>query len=99
MNTRPTPTSSPGPRIADFPDADELAMLRAENAGMPVRRAVERYLPERVGAGQSARGVPGEIRRWLGKIAWQVDRQDLNAILEYPDGECLCNGSTRERTG
>jgi hypothetical protein len=41
----------------DFPDADELAMLRAWYAGMPVRKAAEHYVPDRIAAGQSARGA------------------------------------------
>lgn len=64
------PESSP----IDFPDADELAMLRAWYAGMPVRKAVGRYLLERIGAGQSARGVLGAARRRLAKIARQAGR-------------------------
>jgi len=63
METRLTPSLEPRP--VDFPDADELAMLRAWYAGMSVRKAVERYLAERVGAGQSARGVIGDVRRRL----------------------------------
>ncbi|SFU24864.1 hypothetical protein [Paraburkholderia aspalathi] len=89
MKTRLTPTPSPEPRPVDFPDADELAMLRAWYAGMPVRKAVERYLPERVGAGQSARGVLGGIRRKLVK-AWT----DLAAILGLPDRERLREAKT-----
>ncbi len=37
-------------------------LLRTWYVGMPVRRAVERYLPERIGPGQSARGVLGTVR-------------------------------------
>ncbi|MBK5183255.1 site-specific integrase [Burkholderia sp. R-69749] len=89
MKTRLTSTPSPEPRPVDFPDADELAMLRAWYAGMPVRKAVERYLTERVGAGQSARGVLGGIRRRLGKIARQVGRPDLATVFEHAEGERL----------
>ncbi|MFM0047512.1 phage integrase family protein [Paraburkholderia sediminicola] len=89
MKTRLTPTPSPEPRSVDFPDADELAMLRAWYAGMPVRKAVERYLTDRVGAGQSARGVLGAVRRRLAKIARQVGRPDLAAVFAHPDGERL----------
>ncbi|HEY4296983.1 MAG TPA: integrase, partial [Paraburkholderia sp.] len=45
----PAPSSPPG-----FPDADELAVLRAWYAGLPVRQAVERYLPARLGSSRSA---------------------------------------------
>jgi hypothetical protein len=32
-------------------------MLRAWYAGMPVRKAAEHYVPDRIAAGQSARGA------------------------------------------
>src|SRR5579864_2851400 len=89
MKTRQTSTPSPEPRPVDFPDADELAMLRAWYAGMPVRKAVERYLPDRIGAGQSVRGVPGGIRRRLAKVARQVGQPDLATVFAHPDGERL----------
>jgi hypothetical protein len=76
-------------RIGGFPGADELAMLRAWYVGMPFRKAVERYLPQRFRAGQSARGVLGGIRRRLAKVAQQVGRPDLAAAFEHPDGERL----------
>ncbi|CAE6824777.1 hypothetical protein R70199_07345 [Paraburkholderia domus] len=94
MKTRLTPTPSPEPRPVDFPDADELAMLRAWYAGMPVRKAVERYLSDRIGAGQSVRGVLGGIRRRLAKVARQVGQPDLAAILGLPDGERLREAKT-----
>ncbi len=87
MKTRLTSIPSPEPRSVDFPDADELAMLRAWYAGMPVRKAVERYLPDRIGAGQSARGLLGKLRRRLAKFARQVCRADLAAVFEHADGE------------
>ena len=43
-------SSDSAPAPAGFPDADELAALRAWYAGMTVR-AVERYLPDRLGEG------------------------------------------------
>ncbi len=84
---RLTATPSPEPRPVDFPDAHELAMLRAWYAGMPVRKAAERYVPDRIAAAQSARGVLGGIRRRLAKVARQVGRPDLAAVFEHPDGE------------
>jgi hypothetical protein len=89
MKTRltSTPSSEPGP--VDFPDADELAMLRSWYGGMPVRQALERYLPDRVEAGQSARGVPGGVRRRLAKVAQQVGRPELGTVFEHPEGERL----------
>ncbi|CAE6897061.1 site-specific integrase [Paraburkholderia domus] len=89
MKTRLTASGSVDTAPAGFPDADELAMLRAWYAGMPVRKAAERYLPERVGAGQSARGVLGGVRRRLAKFARQVGRPELGAVFEHPEGEHL----------
>ncbi|KML49361.1 integrase [Burkholderia cepacia] len=83
----PSPDSAPAP--AGFPDADELAALRAWYAGMTVRQAVERYLPDRLGAGRSARGVIGGIRRRLVRVARQAGRPDLAERLGHPDGERL----------
>ncbi|HDR9474739.1 site-specific integrase [Burkholderia multivorans] len=82
-------SSDPVPAPAGFPDADELAALRAWYAGMPVRDAVERYLPDRLGNGRSARGVIGGIRRRLVRIAREVGRPDLAACLAHSDGERL----------
>ena len=45
MQTSQTMNST-APNPTGFPDADELAMLRAWYAGMPVRKTVERYLPD-----------------------------------------------------
>ena len=87
MKTRLTPPPSPEPRRLDFPDADELAMLRAWYAGMPVRKAAEHYVLDRIAAGQSARGLLGELRRRLAKLARQVCRPDLAAVFEHADGE------------
>ncbi|WP_446904332.1 phage integrase family protein [Burkholderia sp. YIM B11467] len=83
----PSPDSAPAP--AGFPDADELAALRAWYAGMTVRQAVERYLPDRLGEGRSARGVIGGIRRRLVRVARQAGRPDLAERLGHPDGERL----------
>ncbi len=89
MKTHLPPPPDPETLPAGFPDADELAALRAWYAGMPVRKAVERYLPERVGAGQSARGILGGIRRRLARAARHIGRPDLAELLAHPDGERL----------
>ncbi|SFU24847.1 Phage integrase protein [Paraburkholderia aspalathi] len=67
-------------------EADDAAMLRAWYTGMSVRKAVERYLPDRIGAGQSARGVHGGVRRRPARVARQVGRPDLATVFEHPDG-------------
>ncbi|WP_233885567.1 site-specific integrase [Paraburkholderia flagellata] len=85
MKTRHTPLPAPAPSEAPgFPDADELAMLRAWYAGLAVRSAVERYLPSALGDGKSARGVLGRIRRRLIAIARAAHRDDLVALLDHP---------------
>jgi hypothetical protein len=56
---------------------------------MPVRKAVERYLPDRIGAGQSARGLPGKLRRRLAKLARHACRPDLAAVFEQVESERL----------
>jgi site-specific recombinase XerD len=88
MKTRLTPLPAPSPvGPPGFPDADELAVLRAWYEGLPVRRAVERYLPAALGDGQSARGVLGRIRRRLVAAAQAVHRDDLAALLAHPVAE------------
>ncbi|WP_042260498.1 site-specific integrase [Paraburkholderia heleia] len=88
MKTRhaPLPASHPA-EPAGFPDADELAMLRAWYAGLAVRPAVERYLPSALGDGKSARGVLGRIRRRLIGLARAAHRDDLAVLLEHPVAE------------
>lgn len=85
MKTRPdrlpaAATSEP----PGFPNADELAMLRAWYAGLPVRQAVARYLASALGNGKSARGVLGRIRRRLVDTARAVHREDLATLLAHP---------------
>ncbi|WP_246024949.1 site-specific integrase [Paraburkholderia dinghuensis] len=89
---RPDPLSAPAasPTPAEprgFPDAGELAMLRAWYAGVPVRQAVARYLPASLGEGKSARGVLGRIRRELVAVARAAHREDLAALLAHPANE------------
>ncbi|SMG61214.1 Phage integrase protein [Paraburkholderia susongensis] len=85
MKSRPTPAPSlPAPTIASLPNADELAVLRAWYAGLPVRQAVARYLPGALGDGKSARGVVGKIRRQLLAAARAIHRGDLAALLDHP---------------
>jgi site-specific recombinase XerD len=80
----PAPASSEPP---GFPDAGELAVLRAWYEGLAARKAVERYLPAQLGDGQSARGVLGRIRRSLVAVAQAVHRADLAALLAHPVAE------------
>jgi site-specific recombinase XerD len=89
MKARPVPLPAPAAPAAraeppGFPDADELAVLRAWYAGLPVRQAVMRYLPSALGDGKSARGVLGRIRQRLLAIARAAHRDDLVALLSHP---------------
>ncbi|WP_322049222.1 site-specific integrase [Paraburkholderia sp. J67] len=88
MKTRHTTVPAPAPSDAPgFPDANELAMLRAWYAGVAVRPAVERYLPATLSEGKSARGVLGAIRRRLLERARAAHRDDLAAVLSHPAEE------------
>ncbi|WP_186124780.1 site-specific integrase [Burkholderia gladioli] len=88
----PADSNSPGDAArraapASFPDADELAMLRAWYEGMSVRDAAERYLGTRLGDGRSARGLLGTIRRQLVAVATWAGRRDLAALLAHAPAE------------
>ncbi|CAG9269862.1 site-specific integrase [Paraburkholderia caribensis] len=72
---------------AGFPDADEIAVLRAWYTGMPTREAVNRYLPGRLGQGRSARGVLGKIRQAVISVARRSKRDDLVELLDHPANE------------
>ena len=88
MKTRDTSVPSiAAPTPAGLPNADELAVLRAWYAGLPVRQAVARYLPAALGHNRSARGVLGRIRRQLLATARALHRADLAALLDHPAEE------------
>ncbi len=85
---RATPLSAPAhAEPPGFPEPGELAALRAWYAGLPVRQAVERYLPSALGDGRSPRGVLGRIRRRLVAVAHAAHRDDLAALLAHPANE------------
>ena len=69
MKTRLLPVGPSVGTPSDFPDAAELAVLRAWHAGLSTREAVERYLGERLTPGQSSRGVLGRVRCQLATFA------------------------------
>lgn len=54
-----------------------LAALRARLTGVPAAQAVERYLPQRSGAGRTARGVLGDVRREVVSFARSRARADV----------------------
>lgn len=84
--TSPSPTTS-APK--DFPDADELAALRAWYAGLSARGAVAQYLPASIGEGSSARGALGRIRRKLVAVARRLHRGDLATLFARSAAERL----------
>lgn len=67
--------------VEAWPDAAALAALRAWHEGLPARAAVERYLPQQIGDGASARGVIGRVRRQLQRLALSRHRADLAALF------------------
>ena len=89
MKTRHTRAAVPN--IASdsptYPDADQLAALRGWYAGLSSRGAVDRYLPHVRGAGESARGIIGALRRQLITFALERQRADLAALLQHPISE------------
>ena len=50
---RQTPPAPASAEPSGFPDAGEPTVLRAWYSGLPVRQAVARYLPARLGDGKS----------------------------------------------
>jgi hypothetical protein len=81
MKARQTSDStSPEP---EFPDPASLMALRGWYAGLSSRVAVARYLPGSKVAGQSARGILGQIRRQLIAFAYSRQRDDLAALFDH----------------
>lgn len=64
-----------------WPDADELAALRAWLQGLGTRGAVDRYLAHRRTSGQSARSMLGELKRRVESFARSRGRDDLAEIV------------------
>jgi len=79
--------SRPNPHPFDFPDAAELAMLRAWHAGLSTRAAVAQYLDADRLQGQSSRGILGAIRRQLAAYARYRLREDLAVLFEMSASE------------
>ena len=87
MKARLLPVDTSVGTSPDFPDAAELAALRAWHAGLSTREAIERYLGDRLAPGQSSRGVLGRIRRQLATFARRRQRDDLAGLFEMQAGE------------
>lgn len=64
-----------------LPDPAALAALRAWYEGASSRETADRYLRDRIGDGQSARGIIGAIRRQLVQYGRQRQRPDLVEIF------------------
>jgi len=97
MKTRLLPVDPSVGTPPDFPDAAELAALRAWHAGLSNREAVERYLGERLTPGQSSRGVLGRIRRQLAAIARRRQREDLATLFEIPAADRAKQGRAADQ--
>ncbi|QRR11773.1 tyrosine-type recombinase/integrase (plasmid) [Burkholderia sp. MS455] len=80
-----------------FPDADSLAALRGWYAGLSSRAAVARYLSGRRAAGESSRGLIGNIRRQLVAFAHSRHRPDLAAVFEHTIAERHDRAGAAER--
>ena len=98
MKTRLLPVDPSVGTPFDFPDAAELAALRAWHAGLSTREAVDRYLGERLTPGQSSRGVLGRIRRALATFARRRQREDLAALFEISAAERAKQGRAADQT-
>ncbi|MGF6482915.1 hypothetical protein QFZ91_005142 [Paraburkholderia sp. JPY419] len=70
-----------------FPDTPSVSMLRAWYAGMGSREAVERYHPDALRDGKSARGVIGRVRRQIVEFALNRHREDLARLFQCPANE------------
>lgn len=97
MKTRLLPVNPSVGTPPDFPDAAELAALRAWHAGLSTRDAVERYLGERLTPGQSSRGVLGRIRRQLATFARRRQRDDLAVLFEMQATERAKQGRAADQ--
>ncbi len=97
MKTRLLPADPSVSAPIGFPDAAELAVLRAWHAGLPARGAVERYLGGRREPGQSSRGILGRIRRQLAAFARHRQREDLAGLFEIPPTERARQGRAADQ--
>lgn len=97
MKTRLLPVDPSVGTPPGFPDAAELAVLRAWHACLSAREAVERYLDERRTPGQSSRGVLGRIRRQLAAFARRRQRDDLAALFEMKAAERTKQGRAADQ--
>jgi len=97
MKTRLFPVDPAVGTPPEFPDAAELAALRAWHAGLSTREAVERYLGERRAPSQSSRGVLGRIRRQLAAFARRRQREDLAVLFEISAAERAKQGRAADQ--
>ncbi|WGS55291.1 site-specific integrase (plasmid) [Paraburkholderia sp. D15] len=75
------------PPPPSLPDTPSLSALRAWYAGVDSREAVERYCPQALEGGHSARGVIGCIRRQIADFALNRHRADLARPFQCAAGE------------
>ncbi|MBP0713552.1 site-specific integrase [Burkholderia sola] len=75
-----------------LPGTASLSALRAWYAGVGSREAIERYCPQALEGGQSARGVIGWLRRQVVEFVLSRHRDDL-----VPPFQCAAGERTRHR--
>jgi site-specific recombinase XerD len=81
MKTEPL-VFAPHTQTDGWPDAAELAALRAWYSGVASRDAAHQYLAERIEPGQSSRSVISAIKRRLVAIALHRGRHELAQVLQ-----------------
>jgi len=87
----------PAPKPSAWPPEAELAALRALHSGLSTRAAVERYAPELLADGVSARGVLGRIRRSLLAEAARRHRRDLVPVLKRAGADASLSARQLQR--
>lgn len=83
------PDASPDPAPDALPGANALAAFRARYEGLSAAAAVQRYLPEAAGSGDTARVHIGRVRKQLleaARLRRRQDLADLFARLPGPGG-------------
>ncbi|MDW3686064.1 site-specific integrase [Cupriavidus sp. CV2] len=81
----------------EFPDAASLAAVRTWYAGASSRQALERFCPDALGAGRTARSVIGDIRRQLAEFAQRRRRDDLALLFRCDAAERASHARTVTR--
>jgi site-specific recombinase XerD len=88
MKSRRIPDFSALPASpADFPNASELAALRAWYQGLDTREVVDRYLDKSVAPSDSSRAIIRRIRTQLYQLATARSRPDLAQLMLHKESQ------------